>query len=100
MDERVQVVPNTDGGATFLRKKEIDLVAKLLLDLNLYREEIPALFGENRLPFFPADERGDSVKKRNYSGPGVVFLGPYASGRASSQLFAPSTSESPSSRGA
>ena len=66
MDERVQVVPNTDGGATFLRKKEIVLVAKLLLELNLYCGEIPALFGENRLPFFPADVRGDSVKKCLY----------------------------------
>jgi hypothetical protein len=66
MDERVQVVPNTDGGATFLRKKEIVLVAKLLMELNLYCGEIPALFGENRLPLFPADERGDSVKKRLY----------------------------------
>ena len=55
MDERVQVVRNTHGGATFLRKKEVVLVAKLLLQLNLYCGEIPALFGENRLLFLVAD---------------------------------------------
>jgi len=66
MDERVQVVPNTDGGATFLRKKEIVLVAKLLMELNLYCGEIPALFGENRLLFLLADERGNPVKKGLY----------------------------------
>lgn len=66
MDERVQIVPNTDGGATFFRRKEIDLVAKLPLELNLYFGEIPALFGENRLLFLLADERGNPVKKGLY----------------------------------
>lgn len=55
MDERAQVVRNTHGGATFLRKKEVVLVAKLQLELNLFCGEIPALFGENRLLFLVAD---------------------------------------------
>jgi hypothetical protein len=38
----------------------------LPLELNLYFGEIPVLFGENRLLFLLADERGNPVKKGLY----------------------------------
>jgi len=48
-DERVRVVPDALGGAEFLKKSGIDLVAELPLEIDPSMEKIPARFGENRL---------------------------------------------------
>ena len=48
-NQRIRVAAHTLGRAEALEDSGIDLVAKLLLEIDATREQLTALFGENRL---------------------------------------------------